>query len=379
MADLARRQFLGASLSAAAYGWLGFPRVGLGAASDLLGVVPFVDEGGSPIGTLIEGSHQGRLVVDLKALSRDKLTTPNDEFFIRTRYPDGLHHEGPWELAVRGLVHEETSLPLANLMDLVEDQGVQLLECSGNSKRREFGLLSSTEWSGVPIQRVIERARPVAGATRLLVSGHDEHSDFQSPRSRGASWVYSFDQLAESGAYLATHMNGALLPRDHGQPVRIIMPNWYGCTCIKWVNELRFVDDEEPSTMQMREFAARTHQDGVPMLAREYIPATMDQTGMPIRVEKWKVGSGLSYRVWGLLWGGNRPTDRVRIRFRDDLPDEPLVYEQASNHTWTLWSHEFRPKALGRYTVTLSVDDPAIRTRRLDRGYYARSFDIDEI
>jgi len=369
-----RREFLGASLSALLVPELSWP---VTPADELLGLVPFVEEGGSPLGTLIEGSHLGRLVVDLKKLTKDKLVTPNEEFFIRTRYPDGLHHEGPWELAVRGHVREEKSLRLADLLGDVEPMGTQLLECSGNSKRREFGLLSSAEWSGIPIRKVLDRMHPNAKATRLLVVGHDEHSDFRTPRGKGASWIFTFDQLERAGAYLATAMNAQPLPRDHGEPVRLMMPNWYGCTCIKWVHELALVDDDAPSTAQMREFSSRTHQDGVPEMARDFIPATMDQTGTAVRVEKWRSGEELVYRVWGLLWGGERTTDDVRIQFRDDLPAEPLEsYDHRVNNSWTLWSHTWRPKEPGRYVITLSVDDPTIRTRRLDRGYYARQIDI---
>ena len=378
MGQASRREFLGTSLLALASGRLyGAPAPD----AELLGIVPFVEEGGSPIGTLIEGSHQGRLVVDLAKLDADSLICDNDTFFIRTRYPDGLSVEGPWELKIRGHVREEKSLRLDDLMRHVRPMGTQLLECSGNSKFRKFGLLSSAEWSGIPIEHVLEVAAPQRKATRLLVSGHDEHSDFRTPRGRGASWVFSFDQLERAGAFFATEMNGQPLPKDHGEPVRLIVPNWYGCTCIKWIDEVALVDEDEPSTPQMREFAGRTHQDGVPELARDYQPATMDQTGAVVRVEKWRGESGgVVYRAWGVLWGGDRPTDRVKIRFRDDLPAEPLErYDHVDNRTWTLWSHTFRPQEPGRYVIRLEVDDPSIRTRRLDRGYYARQVDIAEI
>ena len=375
MSFVSRREFLGTSLLALASG-----RLHAEPDAELLGIVPFVEEGGSPIGTLIEGSHQGRLVVDLAKLDVDSLVTENDSFFIRTRYPDGLRVDGPWELKLRGHVREEKTIRLDGLLPHVEPMGLQLLECSGNSKFRKFGLLSSAEWSGIPIQRVLDVAAPSAKATRVLISGHDEHSDFRRPRGRGASWVFSFEQLERAGAFLATEMNGRPLPKDHGEPVRLIVPNWYGCTCIKWLDEIALVDDDQPSTNQMREFAGRTHQDGVPELARDYQPATMDQTGMVVRVEKWRGEGGLVYRAWGVLWGGDRTTDRVTIRLRDDLPPEPLErYEHVDNRTWTLWSHTFRPKEPGRYVIRLEVDDPAIRTRRLDRGYYARQVDIAEV
>jgi hypothetical protein len=146
------------------------------------------------------------------------------------------------------------------------------------------------------------------------------------------------------------------------------------------VNELKLVGDEEASTPQMREFAGRTHQDGVPLLAREFQPATMDQTGMAIRVESRRGDDGLSYRVWGLLWGGERTTDRFRIRFREDLPAEPIEScRQETNSAWTLWSHTWRPAAPGRYAIQLLVDDPSIRTRRLDKGFYTRAIEILEV
>ena len=60
---------------------------------------------------------------------------------------------------------------------------------------------------------------------------------------------------------------------------------WYGCTCIKWLNAITFVDNDAEATSQMQEFAARTHQHGVPKLAKDYKPAIIDQAAMPIRVE----------------------------------------------------------------------------------------------
>jgi len=178
-------------------------------------------------------------------------------------------------------------------------------------------------------------------------------------------------------------MNGAPLPRHHGQPVRLIVPGWYACTCIKWVNEIRLVDESEPATGQMREFASRTHQDGTPKLARDFQPAAMDQAAMPIRVEKWRVDGGLEYRVVGILWGGSEPTEALEIRFKSGIFGGPYVpvetYDHRQNWTWTLWSHTWKPQEGGRYRIELRVNDPQIRTRRLDRGFYARTAELTAV
>ena len=343
-----------------------------------LGVVPFIGEGAAAVGEITGTSHEGRLAFDLSSLTSETLVTANEHFFIRTRYPDGLQHDAgtPWPIRIGGLVREPATVLAGSLDDQATPQGTILLECSGNGRRRAFGLLSAAEWSGVSVLDVLRRVEPRDGATRVLISGVDRHSNVVE-RSAGASWVFTLDQLASASAFLATRMNGALLPPDHGAPVRLIMPGWYGCTMAKWVDEIQVVTDDEPATAQMREYAARTHQDGVPELASEYLPATMDQAGMPVRIEQWRVPGGLEYRIVGIMWGGERPTDAFRIRFNDDAPTEPIqAYRQTTNRTWTLWSHTWRPPAAGTYRITLQVDDPAIRTRRLDQGFYARTVEI---
>ena len=53
--------------------------------------------------------------------------------------------------------------------------------------------------------------------------------------------------------------------------------------------------------------------------------------------------------------------------------------EHTTNQTWTLWWHAWTLTAPAEYRITMHIDDPAIRTRRLDRGYYARTVEIDQV
>ena len=137
-------------------------------------------------------------------------------------------------------------------------------------------------------------------------------------------------------------------------------------------------DDRERLIAQMREFASRTHQDGTPELAREYLPAEIDLAAMPIRVEKWRVSGAIRYRVVGIQWGGAARTDQLDIRFGED-PWQRVCIANVSRTPWALWEHEWRPAAPGVHAITLRTADPSIRTRRLDTGYYLREVEIDEI
>jgi DMSO/TMAO reductase YedYZ molybdopterin-dependent catalytic subunit len=228
---------------------------------------------------------------------------------------------------------------------------------------------------------VLARVGVRAEATRVLVSGFDAYSQPSAGGSTpGASWIFTFAELEAAGAFLATVMNGAPLLPDHGAPVRLFVPGWFGCTCIKWVNQIVLVDDTAPATSQMQEFAARTHQVGVPALAAGYAPAKIQQAAMPVRIEKWSVSGALLYRIVGILWGGDAPTDRLQITFGDgEWHPVEVCPPHVQNATWTLWTYAWRPSQTGTFTISLRVDDPNVPQIRLDSGWYDRVVTVDEV
>jgi DMSO/TMAO reductase YedYZ molybdopterin-dependent catalytic subunit len=396
MANLSRREMLEAGAAWAGMALLGnlAPAVERLAASEicpsagplgeLVGLVPLSPERGQvlPFGEMYGGSGlDARLLNDLSLLEPDKLITPNERFFIRTACPPSLlGRKGAWDITVGGLASKTGPLALDNLMRDARPMGAHITECSGNANPRNFGLLSVAEWDGIPLAPIIDRLGPKPGATGVLVSGVD-HEESASGRSvPTASWVYPLDALERMGAFLAVRMNGQPLPPDHGAPVRLAIPGWYGCTWIKWVNEIRLVGPEEPATAQMREFAARTEQTGQHELARDYKPAEIDLTGTPVRVEKRRIDGRLEYRIVGIIWGGNRTVDRMRIGFgKDEWTDLPLCPAPKTHRVWSMWEYRWRPAAPGLYDIALKSADPSIRTRRLDRGYYMRQVRIDEV
>ena len=347
------------------------------AGGELLGNQSFLD-GKEPL--QLGDGLDARFHTDLTALTPATLITPNEHFFVRTRCSDLLDFVQPWKIAVRGLVERPVEIGLDELKPLVRPMGTVLLECAGN-QRRPFGLMSAAQWAGVPLTEVLERLNIKAEATRVLISGFDEYSTKPHSSIPGASWVFTFAELEKYGAFLATEMNGEPLPRDHGFPVRLVVPRWFSCVDIKWVNEIALVDDGAMATSQMLEFASRINQQGTPKFARDFDPALIDQAALPIRVEKWRVAERIVYRVVGLMWGGDRPTNKLMIRFgqgRDPVPVN-MPYAQETNDTWTLWSHAWEPARMGFYDITMHIDDASIRTWRLDRGLHRRRIYIRQV
>jgi DMSO/TMAO reductase YedYZ molybdopterin-dependent catalytic subunit len=383
VAQAGRRDFLAAALLAPA-------AVFSAQNSDarLVGTLPLGNPSGAPATPLNQllGSGLGaRLFTDLSAMADAAAQpTPADRFFVRTASPAKLPDPSTWMIDVGGLVESPSRLSLAALQPLDTARGRYLIECSGNTDPANYGLLSAADWEGAPLATLLDRLRPSARSWRVLVSGVDDEADPMRTSVPGASWIFTRDDLAR--AMLALRMNGAPLPRDHGLPVRLVVPGWYGCACIKWVNRIELVAEDAAATSQMREFASRTHQPSgpgamPPALAREYIPAVIDTAAMPVRVEKWVSGRRIFYRIVGLMWGGTTPTNALAIRFRAGGPWTRVEHcpMPVTTDTWTVWTHTWRPAEPGRYDIVLRVDNPSIRTRRLDIFFYARAVQIDEI
>ena len=316
-------------------------------------------------------------------MTPDKLITPNHLAYIRTEIPAAAaNHQGPWTLDASGLLASPTVIKLDDLTGLSKKMGPHLFECSGNGSNRQFGLMSVAEWDGIPLTEVVARLKPSKDATAVLVSGYD-HIGQNSARSIvGASWVFPLADLDKLGAFLAIRMNGEPVPADHGKPVRLAVPGWYGCTWIKWVNEIRLVGPDEPATSQMVEFAARTHQTDPHKFARDYAPADIQTAATPVRVEKRKTPQGLEYRLVGIVWGGKKVVDRLQIRFGGaDQPFTPFqICPAPKTHTmWQLWEYRWKPEKPGTYDIALEVADQSVPQRRLKSGYYMRQVKIEEI
>ncbi len=358
-----------------------------GPLGELVGHVSFLGSGPAPpLGELVGGRGlDARMFTDLSNLAPDRLITPTERVFIRTTAPTrvrgGPGARGPGSsVTLRGLIDRPTTIPIADLARDARPMGAHLIECAGNTDPRNYGLMSVAEWEGVPLAALIDRLEAAPRATAVRVTGLDH--DTPSLRSTpGASWVFPLDALERLGAFLAVRINGGPLPPDHGAPVRLVVPGWYGCAWIKWVSEVRLVGPDEPASAQMQEFAARTHQDGVPPLARDFAPPAIDLAATPVRIEKRRVDGHLEYRVVGIVWGGDRTVDRLLIRFSSGGAFVPFdVCPRPRTHrTWSLWEYRWRPTAPGVYDILLKSADTGIRTRRLDMYFYTRRVLIDEV
>ncbi len=338
-----------------------------------------------PLHVLLGTGLDARQFTDLSGLDAARLVTPTEQFYVRTAHPPDLPAADSWRVTLGAPGAAERTLEVRALASAAHDVGVRLMECAGNSDPANFGLVSAAQWSGTPMAAVLDRLPAAPAGARVRVTGVDDERRPSVTSNPGASWIFTPAELEQTGAFLAFGMNGQPLTADHGAPVRLVVPNYYGCCCIKWVSRIDWVPDDEAATLQMMEFSSRTHQRGVLRLARDYEPPVIDVTAAPVRVEQWAVTRDgrerLVHRVVGIRWGGRERQVPLTIRFRSREPFVAVGDNPASDNpaTWSLWSHEWTPEEPGRYQIALRVPDPAIRARRLELYYYTRDVEIDRV
>lgn len=341
--------------------------------------VAFVGESNLPANKMFFQGLNGRKFFDLATVKENGQITPTEQFFIRTGPPQLPELLVSWSVQVKPELGRGKAVPIGQLIPAVAPMGAHLIECAGNDRPAHFGLMSVANWGGIPLVEVLKKWN--FSKNRLIkVAGFDKHTGTPHGSVEGASWVFTYEQLEQTGAFLATQMNGADLPVEHGAPARLIVPGWYACTHFKWLSEISGVPDNEPPTSQMMEFASRTNQNGEPKLAKDFSPANVDFVAMPVRVEQWQVGTKTKYLVAGISWGGTKSPEALMIRFNNKSEYVPVkAFQHSALATWSVWSHVWTPKAPGRYRIQLRVNDRTVPTRKMGVGYYARKVDIPSV
>ncbi len=183
------------------------------------------------------------------------VTTPNNLFFVRNNSTSVDVDTNSWRLSVDGdAVSNPLELSYMDIQNMPSSILISYLECAGNHRAMfnlvngqkaegtqwERGAVGNGEWIGVPLRDVLTRAGITESAASVLLVGLDEGSP-----EDGFRRAMSVEKAMHPGTLLAYAMNGESLPRDHGYPLRAVVPGWVGSSWIKWLG--RIVVSSQPS------------------------------------------------------------------------------------------------------------------------------------
>lgn len=239
-----------------------------------------------------------------------------------TLTPGGLHfevnHHGipdidpdRHELIVHGLVRQPIKLTIDAIANYPTETHQYFIECSGNSGvlwapepsgaqlDRTHGLLSGSEWTGVPLSILLDEAGVQTNARWVIAEGGDSGS-----LSRSIPLDKAMDD-----SLIVLYQNGERLRPGQGYPMRLFNPGFEGNTSIKWVRGIYLSD--KPA---MTRFETSTYTDLMPDGKALQFSLGMDVKSVITRPSNANTlpKKGI-YEVTGLAWTGNGKISRVDV------------------------------------------------------------------
>lgn len=270
--------------------------------------------------------------------------TPATRHYVRDHF---ARPTPPDRLVVDGAVRTPLDLSPDDLRGLPQRSLVVTLECAGNGRafleppvpgdQWRTGAVGTAEWTGTPLRVVLEMAGPLERALEVLCVG----ADMGSPPDAGARIAFErslpmADALRDD-VLLAYAMNGEDLPPEHGAPVRLVVPGWYGMASVKWLARLRLLERRFDGFFQAKRYVVGERP------LRAIAPRAL--------ISRPRDGERLAARpfvVTGYAWSGRG--DLARVELSDDAGAtwrDATLGPALSPYAWRQWNATVTPRSNG--------------------------------
>ena len=294
--------------------------------------------------------------------------TPIRLFFVRNHFWVPQLHEAPQSITIELSNGEEKTYSLQDLKQRFKEHTITVtLQCSGNRRAHmskaaggptsglqwDIGAISTAEFSGVRLRDVLKDAGycvdgDCAAPKQAQDDDCDKHVHFQSPSDTYAvSIPLQTATNPQADVLLAWSMNGEPLNRDHGGPLRAIVPGSTAARSVKWLGKVSISCDESESQWQKRDYKcfgpnrkaaelSSADWDGAQAIQETPVQSAITNIAKAEDSKKTLV-QGFAFS------GGGRCIERV-----DVSADAGKTWRQAELHqdkakgskrwAWTLWS-----------------------------------------
>ncbi len=311
------------------------------------------------------------------AAALQQAITPVANAYVRTNFgvPDvpATH-----VIEVGGAVARPLTLSVAQLRELPQHTVVATMECAGNDRLGmsplpvgepwRHGALSTVSWTGVSLADVLQMAGTDADAVEVLVSAADAGLRDDADGTVRFARALPLADAQRPETLLALQMNGAPLTPDHGAPVRLAVPGWYGMASVKWVTHIELLRQPYAGYFQRQRYVY-DESGGVSPVTRMRVKSIIQSPTDGAVCER-------RMSVSGWAWSGDGHIVRVEVGVDGgDQWQDATLGVPASVHAWTPWHLALELPRSGRFVLrsratdaTGAVQPDAIVWNRLGYG-----------
>jgi DMSO/TMAO reductase YedYZ molybdopterin-dependent catalytic subunit len=276
--------------------------------------------------------------------------TPLGLHYLLIHYDIPAVDQAGFRLEVDGHVERPLSLTLDDLRMRPPVELAVTMECAGNGRALLPGprpvsqpwlteALGTAAWTGTALAPLLAEAGPLDGAVEVVFTGLDRGVEGGEEQDYARS--LTLDESTRDDVLLAYGMNdGPLLPQ-HGFPLRLVVPGWYGMTSVKWLTRITVVDRPFEGHQQAHAYRFRRDEDdpGTP-LTRIFPRALMIPPGLAGFPERERMLAAGPTTIEGRAWSGWAEIERVELAVDGEWRDADLD-PSAGRWAWRGWRAEW--------------------------------------
>jgi sulfane dehydrogenase subunit SoxC len=286
-----------------------------------------------------------------------------------------------WTLEVGGHVAQPLALSLDDIRSHPRVSLPVTMECAGNGRARLNPrprsqpwlneAVGTAEWTGTPLWPLLQEAGLSDGAVEILFTGLDRGT--QAEVEQWYQRSLTIDQADRPEVILAYEMNGLPLPPQHGFPLRLVVPGWYGMTNVKWLKSITVID-EEFSGFQQKVFyrIAKDEDDPGVQLSRMFPRSLLIPPGIPEFETRDRLLPPGPVILQGRAWSGWAPIAQVEVSqdggssWADAALESPV-----GPYAWRGWRFDW-DAAEGERVLVSRATDEAGNTQPLEQHWNMR-------
>ena len=262
--------------------------------------------------------------------------TPNSKFY-RVNYNEGSYNftrdldVEQWQMVVKGVVENRVVMKWRDLLNRESfDQAVTLMcidTLPGGSS------LGNAMWRGISLKKLLKDVGADEEIARdVIFRGADGYHD-----------SIPFSRAMEDDVMLAYLMNGEKLPKEHGFPVRLIVPGLYGIKNVKWITEIEVYNGDYKGYWQQKGWT----DDGT-----IHVFSRIDSPG------HYQALQGQAQRLRGVAFGGPETIQEVQLSFdREKTWVSAELETPLSPYTWVIWNYDWVAPKAGKHMVFVRAID----------------------
>ena len=303
--------------------------------------------------------------------------TPIGLHYLLVHYDVPLVDPRTWRLELGGAVERPTAFTLDELRALPSLEVAATMECAGNGRAllepRPVSqpwlteAVGTARWRGVPLEALLAAAGPAPEAVDVVFAGLDRgmEGDVEQRYERSLPLA----EALGAGCVLAYEMNGATLPPQHGFPLRLVVPGWYGMTNVKWLSAITVATEPFAGYQVATGYRVRRTEDeeGRPV-TRMRPRSLMVPPGIPDFFTRSRIVDAGPVRLEGRAWSGRAPIVGVEVSVDGgrtwDVAE--LTRELDDPWAWCGFWFTWHAAAPGEHVLCCRATDEAGETQPLE-------------